>query len=262
MNHLKEYNGKQVWVSRKFAETLEVMSLVRKGGFAHVSGYVPTTDYIETPIVNITFISRFSTAKLYARKSFALGQLSFEDITIKGDKLETLDSDAQKTLFAECVAKMVASMTKTLEGDRSDAHRQGHDRCYVVTSQGIKIHLDTVKGDDGHMVPVLTDGHPTAKSIMVGMIETMRSTVKEGVKKTVKNGAKVQMDKCIDRALNSRSVSYRTLSLKENNFDTLKMGGEEFTVENIFSQIRSTVQMIDASDLAEIIETEDEETVS
>jgi len=261
MNHLKEYNGQKVWVSRKFAETIEVMSMMRGGGFAHVVEYEPSTDYVEKPLVNITFISKFSTAKLYERKSVALGKLTFSDLTIKGDKLETIDGDAQKTLFAECVAKMVGSMQKTLDGDRSDAHRQGHDRCYVVTSQGVKLHLETVKGPDGHMVPVLTDGHPTAKSIMVPMIETMRSTVKEGVKKTVKNGAKVQMDKCIERSLNARSVSYRTLSLKEDNFKTLKMDGEEFTVANIFSQVRDTVRLIDAKDLAEIIETEEKETV-
>jgi hypothetical protein len=261
MNHLKDYNGNKVWISRKFAETLEVMSMMRGGGFAHVVEYQPSTDYVEKPLVNITFISKFSTAKLYERKSVALKNLTFSDITVKGDKLESLDGDAQKTLFADCVAKMVGSMQKTLDGDRSDAHRQGHDRCYIVTSQGIKIHLDTVKGPDGHMIPVLTDGHPTAKSIMVPMIETMRSTVKEGVKKTVKNGAKVQMDKCIERSLNARSVSYRTLSLKEDNFKTLKMDGEEFTVANIFSQVRDTVRLIDTKDLAEIIETEEKETV-
>ena len=261
MNHLKDYNGQKVWVSRKFAESLEVMSMLRGGGFAHVEEYEPSTDYVENPLVNITFISKFSTAKLYARKSDALKKLTFSDITIKGDKLESLDVDAQKTLFAECVAKMVESLQKTLDGDRSDAHRQGHDRCYVATSQGVKIHLDTVKGPDGHMVPILTDGHPTAKSIMVAMIETDRTIVKEGVKKTVKNGAKVQMDKCIERSLNSRSVSYRTLSLKEDNFKTLKMGGEEFTVANIFAKVQSTVRLINSKDLAEIIETEEKETV-
>jgi hypothetical protein len=255
--HRIAMGDKEVLATRKQIESLSILSVLRKGGIASVRGYRPTTDYVRSPVVNLSFISRFSLFNLYNRKIVALRSLSFDNITIKGDKVASLSREEQVALFESCKETMIQSMTKTLDGVRDDAHRIAHDTFYAKTADGIKVHLRTRK-EGKETVLDLEDGLPVVDSIMVGMIELHREIVEEGEKKVVKNGAKVQMDKCIEKALNGRSVSYRTLSLKEGNFDSLRMDGETFTPDSIMDRIGKTIT---TEDLTNILSVEEDAKV-
>ena len=87
-------------------------------------------------------------------------------------------------------------MNTTLSGDRSDSHRAGHDRCYAHVADGVKVNFVTEKDKDGLMQPVLTDGLPTAASIMVSYLEINRTTRKEGEYKVVNSGAPGSYGQC------------------------------------------------------------------
>ena len=261
MKHLAIINhttGEKAWATREEIQTLALLDTLQKGGIATVNGYRPTSGYVVIPTVNITFISRFSTEKLYERKVAALEALSFEGVEVKAPKLTALSEEDQRAQFDACKAAMIGSVQKTQEGDRNDAHRAGHDRCYITSSMGVKVHLDTAKGDDKLMHPVLTDGFPSVKSVMVHFIELGRKVVVEGEYKVVNSGPKVLMDQCIEKALNQRSVGFKSLSLKEGNFESLKMGGEAIRPEDVLTLVRQSARMVDAAAVADILETEDE----
>lgn len=131
---------------------------------------------------------------------------------------------ALKEIFDARKATLIESLERSLDGDRSDAHREAHDRCYVHIGD-VKLHLDTEKVD-GRMEPVVdADGAVLVKTVMVKYLELNVKTVKEGVRKVVNSGAPVRMEKLIESCLNKRSVGFKTLSLKEDNF-------EEFKIDN------------------------------
>lgn len=226
----------KVWGTQAQAETLDALMETRKGGFARVYGYQPSSDWVVSPVQDIVMVTRFSTEKLYARKVKALDAISFADVAdaIKNEpKLNALPVNDQRKLFNERKQGMVDSMSKTLEGDRSDAHRQGHDRCYLSLAEGVKVNYETEKGKDGLKYPVLTNGFPTIASIMLTYLENSKVTRVKGVRKVVNSGAPVLMGKAIESLLNSRSVGIRTLSLKENNFERLVIDNEVILKEDI-----------------------------
>jgi hypothetical protein len=219
--------NRQVHISDSQFDALETLALVNNGGFASVLGYKPTTGYVTPPTVNIQFISKVSTEKLYDRKLKALRGLAFTDLTITDPKLKALREDEQHAQFHACVGAMIASMLKTKDGDRSDAHRQAHDTFYVTHSTGVKCHLVTEKNDAGETVLVTEkDGLPIVASIMLSILEIGRKVIVEGVYKKVNSGEKVLMDKAIMKALGNRSLEMKTLSLKPDNHTSVKIGGE------------------------------------
>lgn len=257
MDTILNHDGRDYHASARVAETLQTLQTLRKGGFASVTGYTPDAKKYEegkVPVLNIRFISRFSTRNLYSRKVDALKSLSFESITIKGDKVAALTTEDQKTLFRSCVDAMVASMTTE---DRTDAHRIAHDTFYIRVCEGVKVHLKTTKVGKETVLVHAEDGLPIAQSVMVATIETGRTEVTAGEKKKVNSGAKVQMDKCIERTLNRKSVGLAYLSLKEDNFETLRMDGEVFTPESIMERVRGSVTM-DRTDLENILSVEED----
>ena len=226
----------QVWATAQQAETLQALVSTRKGGFARVYGYTPTTNWLESPVQDISMITRFSTEKLYARKIKALDAISFADVKdaiSKEPKLKALSEKEQRELFNTRKQMLIDSMDKTLEGDRSDAHRQGHDRCYLHIGQGVKVNYDTVKGADGLMQPVLTDGFPTVASIMITYLENSKVTRKAGVYKTKNSGAPVLMTEAIESLLNDKSVGIKMLSLKSENFERLVIDTEVILSEDV-----------------------------
>lgn len=223
---LVTYNDKTFWVSPKQKETLERLENLHKGGVGAITGYRPTTDWVTPPTVNIQMITRFGVSKLYERKLDALKGISFNDVkanAMKDPVLSQLPEAKLFALFTERMSKEIESMSKTLSGDRSDAYRQGHDRCYAGVCDGVKVHFDTVKVN-GQMEPVLLDGYPQTESIQLAYLELNREYVTKGERKEVNSGESVRMKNCIEAQLNQRSVGYRTLSLKEDNFDTLSVG--------------------------------------
>lgn len=220
------------------AETLDRLTALNKGGIGSVHGYRPTTGYVtgKSPVVDMQIITRFETSKLYARKRAALEAITFADCAediAKAAKLKALPAGDCLTLFNTAKDAAIASLTKTLEGDRDDAHRQGHDRCYARVADGVKVHLVTEKRDDGLMHPVLTDGLPTLASIMVPYLELNKTIRVAGEYKVVNSGAKVLMDNVIASKLNSRSVGYKTLSLKEGNFESLNVSKQKITPDDL-----------------------------
>lgn len=228
-------NGK-VWASRQQADTLEALTLTRKGGFARLYGYKPASNYEVSPVQDIVLITRFSTEKLYARKRKALESITFDDVKAaiaREPKLKALTVTEQEALFNERLGDMVESLNKTLDGDRTDSHRQGHDRCYLNLAEGVKVNYVTEKGKDGLMHPVLTDGFPTVASVMLTYLENSKTTRVEGVRKVVNSKAPKLMSNAIESVLNKRSVGIKTASLKEDNFERLVIDGEVVLREDV-----------------------------
>lgn len=220
------------------AETLDRLSALRKGCIGSVKGYKPTTGYVpgKTPTHDLQIITRFEYGKLNERKRKALESLTFamvaEDIA-KAPKLSALPSGDCLDLFNSAKAAAIASIDKTAAGERDDAHRQGHDRCYARVADGVKAHFVTEKAGDGLMYPVLSDGLPVLASIMVPYLELNKTVRVPGEYKVVNSGAKVLMDKVIEKHLNLRSVGYKTLSLKEGNFESITVDKQTITPDDL-----------------------------
>lgn len=221
------FDGK-FWATESMANTLNVLGTLRNGGIGTVKGYKPTSDYVQSPTIDVQFISKFSTEKLYQRKLEALKAVTFADVSDKVSKESKFNGKDANAMFDAAKAALIASMEKTLSGDRSDAHRQGHDRCYAHTSQGIKVNLDCEK-IDGIMVPKLVDGYPVAESVMVMYLELNRKVVVEGVRKIVNSKPETIMKQLIESVLNRRSVGIKAFSLKAENFDSIKI--DRHTIE-------------------------------
>lgn len=226
---LMNHNGRDFWATIQQAEFLAGLKDAPRGGIGTVRGYKPESDWLTVPTVNIQGIFRFSTERLYKRKAAALNSLTFGDVAdgvAKDPKLSALSDVEARTLFAERLASQIASLEKTLSGDRNDSYREAHDLFYVGISEGVKVHLASTKSDsDGLKHLVLIDGHPVADSIMVSYLELSREYIVPGSRKTVNSGAPVRMGNLIENALNSRSVGYRALSLKPDNFESFAIGG-------------------------------------
>ena len=221
---LYSHASRPFYCTQAQAEVLDVVRDLNAGGIGSVHGYIPSSGYVERPVVDIQILTRFSTEKLYARKAAALKEIEFGDVAAiiaKNPILSALPVATALQHFNDRKATMLESLTKTLDGDRSDAHRQGHDRCYVQVAQGVKVNLDCVKGADGIMQPVLHNGEPVAESIMLMCLELNRKVIRNGVRKVVKSGAPVLMGNAIESLLNKRSVGIMSLSLKADNFDKL-----------------------------------------
>ena len=216
-----DLNGTQVWISPNQLDSLNALESCRGGTAASVIGYVPFSGYVVPPTLNLQFISKFSNDRRMDRRIAALEAITLADMPTTWIPTEKLKGNTHAEWFDIRKQFELDSMRKTLSGDRSDAHRQGHDRCYVQFSKGISAHLYTEKGIDGLMHPILTNGYATVESIMVSIIELHRTVVVEGVYKQVNSGAAVLTSNAINKLLNQRSVSIRKLSLKADNFDRL-----------------------------------------
>ena len=233
-------------MSAKQATTIQSLVNARRGGMASVTGYKPTSNYIEgsEPTQNIQMITSFDTSKLYARKIKALNSIELGDVinsVLADPKLAALSTTKMADTFNQRKAMLVASMEKTLAGDRDDSLRAAHDLCYAMIDN-VKIHLVTKKIDvevDGKKkkktVPVIAEnGFPTIASIMVPYLCLNVTTVVEGVRTTkTKSGAPVLMGNAIKKCLNQRSVGYKTLSLKADNFTSFKVDRQEFVPEDV-----------------------------
>jgi hypothetical protein len=235
---LTDLNGQQFRATAAQSEAIDSLSVARKGGIATVYGYMPTTGYVKDkyPVQDMQIITRFSTERLYARKMAALSEIRFSDVRdhIAADPVLSVMNEAELlTLFNTRKADEVASMNTTLSGDRSDAHRQGHDRCYASMAEGIRVHFVTEKDEEGLMQPVLTDGLPTVASIMVTYLELNRNVRVKGEYKVVNSKAPVRMSNAISKVLNAKSVGLKTMSLKEDNFERLIIDRKAYLPEDV-----------------------------
>lgn len=222
-------NGQSVWATREQADTLAMLEQTRKGGFARVYGYKATSGRVKPTVYDATVTTRFSYAKLLERKRNVLNAMTLDDVRpfVKAPKLLALDDAKLADTFATRKAKELNSIATTEAGNRTDAHRAAHDRCYLNVDTGIVVHYVTVKGDDGLMHPTMLDGFPIVDSIMLNVLEVSRTVREAGEYKVVNSGVDVLMSKAIEAAMKAKGVrSLSRLSLKEDNFERLAIDNE------------------------------------
>lgn len=229
-------NGREFRCTDVQANTLNELSTIQRGGIGTVHGYVSTTNRVTPETADIQFITAFSLDRLYERKIAALQGITLSEVlnAAQSDpKLSVLSEAELTTLFETRRDAEIASMQKSLDGDRSDAHRQAHDTFYVQVAPGVKVHLQTFKNAEGKTELELVGGLPVAKAIMVSIIEIKRTVTQPGEYKVVNSGAPVRMSNAINRAVKTRSTSMKTLSLRDDNFERLVVSRKEFLPEDV-----------------------------
>lgn len=228
------FNGTDILATNAQIEALEALTSTNGGGIAVVHGYVSESGRIAPEVADITFISRFSYEKLNKRKLAAIESVKLEDIkedALKVPKLRELSATSLQEAFEARKASMVASAEKTLAGDRSDAYREAHDRCYLRISGGVRVHYKTVADSEGKMQPITLDGVPIVNSIMLEMLEISRRVTTPGEYKVVNSGVPVLIENLIKHHL-PKSTSFKQLSLKEGSFESLTISGQQMLPED------------------------------
>lgn len=228
---LTDTDGNQFRASMEQANALAAMEAANKGGFATVVGYKPSSGYTVKPTIDYQVLTRFSYDKLLSRKRDVMEGVTWNDIKDAAyadpkiaAEIKAKGEEHVRGVFNERKAKALESIHVTKSGDREDAHRQGHDRCYGRVMEGVRVHYVT-ESIDGIKHPVLTDGLPTADSIMLNVLILNKSVREPGERKVVNSGVPVLLGNLIDKRLNSRSVGFKSLSLKPGNFEEIRMGG-------------------------------------
>lgn len=217
-------------------ETLNKLETIVKGGIGTVHGYTMESGRVKPETADIQFLTAFSTDRLYERRIAALESISYDDIAGNlpdNPKLTKLTEDERREVFNARRQKEIESYQKSLDGDRSDAHRQAHDRCYCKIGQGVKVHYRTEKDADGIRQPIMVNDLPVVESIMLTILEIKRKVIEPGEYKKVNSGAPVLISNAIKSTMNLRSVGLKTLSLKEDNFDRLVLDKTEFLPEQV-----------------------------
>lgn len=225
---LATVNGNSVWLTREQADVLTMLEQTRKGGFARVYGYKATSGRTVPTVYDATVTTRFSYGRLMERKRNVLNGLTLDDVRpfIKAAKLTAMDDATLSATFDARKARELRSIETTESGDRSDAHRAAHDRCYLNVAQGVVVHYVTEKGDDGRKVPTLVDGFPVADSIMLNVLEVSRTVREAGEYKPTNTGADVLMGHAITAAAKAMGVrQIARLSLKSDNFERVAIDG-------------------------------------
>ena len=230
---LKANDGRMVSMAAQQANAIQEMNNTRKAGFASVTGYVPTTGYDVSPVQNIQIITHIRIDKLYERRLEALEAVEFKDVApflAAHEKLAALSVNECIALFNERKQKEIDSLKTSLSGNRSDNHRQAHDRCYAHFGD-VKVHLVT---EGKPKEPVTdSDGNVQLASIMVPYIELNVTEVKKGKRKVINSGTSVLMKNLITKAMNKRSIVFKTLSLKADNFESFKVDGKKLLAEDV-----------------------------
>lgn len=213
-------NGQNVWMTPSQADLLEVLEHCNKGGAACIHDYVATSGRLSPETADYQVITRFNYSRLLNRALIALEAITVDDVDLSIIPDAKLKGKTREQWFDIAHGELVASAQKTLDNDRSDSRRQGHDRCYEQFADGVKVHYLTEKVD-GLMQPVLMNGHPQVESVKLSVLVLNKKVTKEGEYRVVNSGAKVLAKNAINKVMNQRSVGIRTLSLKEGNFSKL-----------------------------------------
>ena len=197
--------------------------------FTVLKGYVSTSKRLTPEVADHTVNANASVESLYKRRMAALANL--ETLSLEMLNLEhwvpSKGKNAKATAeeqFEFCKAAMIASMQKTIDGDRNDAHRKGHDRCFVPFSKGVRLHLVTEKVA-GIMQPVKdSQGRLQVESVQLKALPHSKRVVTAGTYKPVNSGSKVLMDNAIKKAWNAPSLNFSTYKLASGNFDKVVSG--------------------------------------
>jgi hypothetical protein len=234
--HVKmNIEGQEFVCSPRQAVAIETLLETRKGGFARINGYVSKTNVVTPGKADVTILSRFDILKLYERKINFLENLTLDaiaDDVAKDDKLKLLSKDELQEAFNDRKAQEIASMTKTLEGVREDAHRQGHDRCYVRLGAGVKGNYVTEKNSDGIAMPVLNNGLPVLKTILINGLEISKKIITEATYKPVNSGVPVRLSNIMEKHA-PKTTRIKMYSLNDDNFESLTIDGETIYSEDV-----------------------------
>lgn len=232
---MEDVDGNKFRCTMEQATSLKALSESNKGGFATILGYKPSSGYVTVPTVDYQVITRFSYIKLLQRQRDAMEGITWNDI--KADAyadpkiaaaIKAQGEEAIRAIFNERKGGQLGSISNTLQGYRDDAHRAAHDRCYGRICEGVRVHYET-HTVDGQKDPILTDGLPTADSIMLNVLFLNTNIRVPGEKKKVNSGVPVLIGNLIEGKLNQRSVGFRALSLKPGNFEAVRIGGQVLT---------------------------------
>lgn len=228
---LTDNSGNPVHVSEQMAHAIEAMKRVNQNGLGIIKGYIPKTNYITRPVVNIQFMTNINYHKLVERQKRFTERVKLEDARkfMTSEKFDSVSDDDLQATFDQRKQKLIESYDKTLSGDRTDSHRQAHDRNYRYFDGGIKVNLITEKNDEGVQEPVLdSKGIPTARAIILTVIELDRETVKKGEKKKVNSGVPVLTGNAINDVLREQRTPFvTTLTLNDENFDSIVVSGQK-----------------------------------
>jgi hypothetical protein len=229
-------DGRTVCMTAAQAQAIESLNNTRRGGCSSVKGYRPSTDWITPPVQDIQMLTNISVTKLYERRAKALSAIEYSDVAeaaAKDPKLKELSTAEALNVFAERKAMQLSQVARKLLDVPKNAHQEAHDRCYARIGN-VKVHLDTVKFD-GRMEPILeTDGSVSMKNIMIPYLELNKVVREPGVHKAAPNSkAPVLMGKLIEKCLNQRSVTLKTLSLKGDNFESFHASHQELLPEDV-----------------------------
>lgn len=248
-------SGEKFRCTQAQADTIEKLKDIISGGIGTVHGYVSTSNRVVPEKADIQFITSFSTQRLYERKIAALQELSYDDISEFAEsepKVQALSRDERVALFEQRRDREIASMQKTLAGDRSDNYRKGHDRMFCTVAKGIKVHFLEADEKESYVdvdgktkkrtVPQTINGLPVAKSINLQVLVLNKTVIEKGEYHKPNSGAPVLISNAINRGLNSRSVGLKSLSLKPDNFDSLVVSRKTFLAED-FENIPSDLFM-------------------
>lgn len=221
------HNGETFNVAPRQAQALELLMQTNGGGFAKINGYNSSST---GEVANITFISRFSYEKLLKRKAAFIEGVTMNDIMDEvrdNPKVKAMDTTTLYAEFDKRKASLLESIKKTQDGDRSDAHRQAHDRNYHQLVPGVKVNFVTEKVK-GLEIPVLDkDGFKTVAGIQLAYLQVEKEVITEGEYKTVNSGVPVILSNAIEKKM-PKSCKYKTLTLKEDNFESLSISGKKF----------------------------------
>jgi hypothetical protein len=261
--NLVTINGKTMWMTQKMESALTQLDAARNGQFAYVLGYVATTGRIKPETYDAIFRSKVYTESIYKKIEHFIQNLRISDIDLSVFEKEVSKTELTQ-MALQVMRKMLVSVQKSLNDERDDAYRKAHDSNYVHSSTGIKISLQTegIKvgtnlegkevileiGEDGKPIkkdaegktfikgkvkeikrPILKDGHPVASSIMVKCIEMSRKTIVPGEYKVTNSKLETRIKNKIEKMYN-KEWRIKFLSLKDDNFNELHIGGE--TIES------------------------------
>lgn len=215
-------------------DALEVLTSTNGGGMAVIHDYISESRRVSPETADISFISRFSYTKLLKRKLAHLEATTLDTIReecLKVTKLRDLDEATLSSTFETRKAYLIASINKTLEGDRSDARREAHDRNYTKVAEGLRVHYKTVKDSDNVAQPVTLDGFPIVETIHIAAIQISKRVKVPGEYKVVNSGAPVLIGNIMEKSY-PKSTKYKEFSLAEGKFSSLTIGGETMLDED------------------------------
>lgn len=233
----------EISVSDSIAKVIDAVNETGRGQFGfiknHVSGEVGKDKCIRPKVSDMWFLTNPRYDRYLARKREAITGLDVSKVSEKAGKLwdkvrEKAGKDADITaLFEKAKKDILDSAAKTEAGDRSDGHREGHDRCYVRLGN-VTIHLATATDTNGLMTPVRDErGRMVAEGCMLPFYAIKRVYSDEGEYGKVDSRALTLMKKAIEKATGLHD--FKTFNLSKANFTTIT-----FNSRTIFGYVRDS----------------------